>query len=133
MGMNVFEKLMLGRQLLFSEGTIELFGNKTVLFDSDVFSRYLYDIKDSTGYTTGIYRSLKEGIKDSVGVVVMKRTNFNFQKGTELFIKNMKEKIPGGELIEKDSDPNHLKKIFVKKLIQLKKNPNLSFKFIRSS
>lgn len=43
-------------------------------------------------------------------------------------IKNLKEKAEGGINIEKGSDANHLKKIFVKDLAKLKKDPTLPFK-----
>ena len=43
-------------------------------------------------------------------------------------IKSLREKVPGRKQIQKGSDANHVKKIFVKDLMQKKKDPSLSFK-----
>lgn len=56
----IFQRLMIARQLKFAEGSIELFGNRSILFPTDYLGKFIYDIKDNTKYTTNLYLSIKK-------------------------------------------------------------------------
>jgi predicted hydrocarbon binding protein len=76
---DIFEKLMLARQLSFKEGEIDLLGQRLVMLPSIVFSDYTMAINDSPDKVAEFYKSVKSSSKANFAVSVGKSYGFNFQ------------------------------------------------------
>src|SRR5271157_3801045 len=76
--MSIFEELMLARQLSFSKGSIELLGNRVVIFNANLFSEYTLRINDSPDAVSLLYETVKSSFRDGFAKSVGEKYKFSF-------------------------------------------------------
>jgi predicted hydrocarbon binding protein len=76
--MSIFEELMLARQLSFSKGSIELLGNRVVIFNANLFSEYALRINNSPDAVALLYEAVKSSFRDGFGKSVGEKYKFSF-------------------------------------------------------
>jgi predicted hydrocarbon binding protein len=77
--MNLFEKFALSRHVLFSDGDIQLFGNRVVLIQSGFFSEYGKSINDSPEKVLEFYNAAKISFREEIAKSIGTEFSFNFQ------------------------------------------------------
>ncbi len=90
MDVDIFQKLMLSRQLSFSEGSIELLGNRISMIGAEWLPAYTYGIEQDQELVQQLYRSTKAATRDGIGKLVSEKHNFNVNDTVRLFIEIMK-------------------------------------------
>lgn len=76
--MNIFEKLMLARQISFNEGKIVLLNQRLVMFTSDFLGAYTLKINDEPGFVRQLYDAGKESVREGFGPGIGKSYSFSF-------------------------------------------------------
>jgi predicted hydrocarbon binding protein len=106
--MNIFEKLMLARQLSFKEGKIELLGQNLVFSPADFFSRYIYALKDKPELIISLYNSAKSTMKEGFSLNVGKSYGFSFKDYARWFV-DIAELSGWGQVVWEDINEAEMK------------------------
>ena len=77
--MNIFDKLMLSRQVSFQDGRIELLGQRVVISPSDFFASYVLKINDRPELVTDVYLAAKQATRDGFATNLGKANKFTFE------------------------------------------------------
>jgi predicted hydrocarbon binding protein len=75
--MSFLEKLMLSKQLSFTDGKVELLEQRVLFFPSDFFGLYTKEIIDDFNMVTTLYKSLKQTAIDGFGKKTLKSHGFS--------------------------------------------------------
>lgn len=85
--MNIFEKLMLAKQMSFSDGEIELMGQRMVFYPSSLVALLTKDINDNPALKSQLYFSTKESmVSGGFGSNVGKLYGFTFRDYANWFV-----------------------------------------------
>lgn len=77
--MNLFEKLLLARQISFTDGRIELLGQRVVISNANLFSEYTFRINDKPELVFDLYDSVKSSFAEDFAKGLGKEFGFAFK------------------------------------------------------
>ena len=75
--LNLFDRLMIAKELNFSQGSISLFDHRVVLPPAMLFSEYIYLVNNDPKYTDILYESARVSFRDGMGNDLQKRFKFS--------------------------------------------------------
>jgi len=75
--MNIFDKLLLAKEMSFTEGKIQVLGNRVVLPPANFFSEFASRINDSPEMVDIVYQSAKVSFRDGIAKTIGKKYGFN--------------------------------------------------------
>ena len=84
--MDFFEKLMLAKQLSFTEGRIDLLGQRFVIAPSDSLATFIYKINANAKLVGRLYSIAKQAVKNGFGANVGHTYSFSFWNYYEWFL-----------------------------------------------
>ncbi len=85
MGIDIFDRLIISKQLSFTEGSIELFGSHISMMASEHIASYMYGIEGLSEEVQEFYRSSKEAVAEGIGTAVCKKYNFDPAQSLKIF------------------------------------------------
>lgn len=112
--MDIFEKLMLARQLKFTDGEIDMLGQRVVIVPSDLFTKYMADINDKPDRIAEVYNSAKQAMKENFGVNIGKSYGFNFNDFSNWFVELATLSGWGNVKFEENDKERHVAVITIK-------------------
>ena len=96
---------MVARQLSFENGTIKMLGQRMLISPSDVFARYIFDIRDEPELLKNLYVSAKESIRGGFGINIGKVYGFSFKDYSKWFVE-LAMVAGWGKIVWEDIDEN---------------------------
>jgi predicted hydrocarbon binding protein len=105
--MSIFDKLMLARQLKFTDGRVELFGQPIILSPSDFLAIYISQINEDPILVGKFYNSAKRSVKEGFGINVGKSYGFSFRDYSNWFVDILKLSGWGRVTWQENDKENH--------------------------
>jgi len=87
MAINLFDKLMLSRQLKFTEGEIDMLGQRVTIVPADLFTIFIIGINDKPDRVGEVYYAAKQAMKDNFATNIGKSYGFSQKDFSNWFIE----------------------------------------------
>lgn len=74
---SLFDKLMIAREMQFSNGSVSMFGHRVVMPPARLFSEYIKMVDNDPKYTDLLYESARISFREGMGKDLQKRFKFH--------------------------------------------------------